>query len=166
MAVKTKELEVFKDYIFKDWNGGKVTLSSIFGGKEDLILIHNMGRSCPMCTMWADGFNGVVHHLEDRAAFAVISPDPPAAQKKFAQGRGWKFRMYSAHRTSFNREMGFETKDGDPEPGVSVFRKGDKGKVFRVAKSRFGTGDKFCIVWPLFDLLPGGSEGWSPKFKY
>ena len=38
---------------------GKVRLSELFGDKNDLIVVHNMGKSCPYCTLWADGFNGV-----------------------------------------------------------------------------------------------------------
>jgi predicted dithiol-disulfide oxidoreductase (DUF899 family) len=33
---------------------GTVRLSELFAGKADLILIHNMGTTCPNCTLWAD----------------------------------------------------------------------------------------------------------------
>lgn len=75
------KLEV-EDYTLAGAGGEKATLSSLFGEKEDLIVIHNMGRSCPYCTMWADGFNGVLKHLENRAAFVVVSPDAPEGQAK------------------------------------------------------------------------------------
>ena len=42
--------------------------------KRDLIVIHNMGASCPYCTLWADGFNGIYDHLADRAAFVALQP--------------------------------------------------------------------------------------------
>src|SRR5262245_145337 len=60
---------------------GPVRLSSLFGGKRDLIVIHNMGVSCAYCTLWADGYNGVYHHLVERAAFVLSSPDPPDVQR-------------------------------------------------------------------------------------
>ena len=94
--MKTKLEEEAKDCVFKDWDNKTVKLSSLFGNKGDLILIHNMGKNCPMCTMWADGFNGVLQHLEDKAAFVVVSPDGPRTQKNFAKSRGWKFKMLSA----------------------------------------------------------------------
>ena|SRR3989441_11641217 len=153
------------DYIFKDWKNKDVKLSDLFGSKEDLILIHNMGNRCSHCTMWADGFNGVVDHLEDRAAFVVVSPDSPETQKAFATSRGWKFRMLSAKGSSFAKDMGFETK-GEADPGVSVFQKTKDGKILRVAKDKFGPGDPYCVVWHFFDLLPNGDNGWLPKFKY
>jgi hypothetical protein len=36
----------------------------------------------------------------------------------------------------------------------------------RVADEPFSPGDDFCIVWPIFDLLPGGAGNWDPKYKY
>ncbi len=156
--------EEVHDYSFTDWSDNTIRLSELFGKKQDLILIHNMGRECPMCTMWADGFNGVLPHLEDRAAFVVTSPDSPAMQKKFARGRGWKFKMLSAQGTSFIEDMGLGTAE-DPSPGVSAFHK-KGGKVYRVAQDRFGPGDDYCSVWHLFGLLLGGDKGWHPKFRY
>lgn len=75
--------------------GGQVHLSALFGGYEDLIVVHNMGSSCAHCTLWADGYNGIHQHVITRAAFVVSSPDSPAVQQKFAEERGWKFRMVS-----------------------------------------------------------------------
>jgi predicted dithiol-disulfide oxidoreductase (DUF899 family) len=144
--------------------GSEVALSSLFGKKNELILIHNMGASCPYCTLWADGFNGVLHHLENRAAVAFESPNPPKTVKKFAAGRGWRFRLVSSEGSTFRKDMGFES-DGSPMPGVSVFvRKG--GRIERVSRSFFGPGDNFCSVWDLLDLLPKGAGGWQPKFRY
>src|SRR5437762_3215437 len=72
---------ITQDYSFKTWDGGELSLAQLFGDKRDLILVHNMGKHCAYCTLWADGFNGVVPHLEDRAAFVVVSNDPPDVQK-------------------------------------------------------------------------------------
>lgn len=143
---------------------GKVRLSALFGGKDMLFVIHNMGTGCPYCTLWADGFNGVYDHLRDRAAFVLSSPDAPEKQRAFAAGRGWRFPMVSHQGTSFAADMGY-MDDGRPMPGVSVFkRKGDK--VLRVADTSFSPGDDFCGVWHLFDLIPEGAAGWQPKFRY
>lgn len=157
--------EEVQDYALKGWDGKDAPLSSFFGNKKDLILIHNMGTGCSYCTMWADGLNGVLHHLENRTGFVVVSPNDPETQKKFATGRGWKFRMYSAKGTTFNKDMEFENEKGAAQPGVSVFRK-ENGKILRVGKAGFGPGDDFCAVWHLFDLLAEGPAGWEPKFRY
>jgi predicted dithiol-disulfide oxidoreductase (DUF899 family) len=158
--------EIKKDYSLKDWNGRDVKFSELFGDKDDLILVHNMGTQCPYCTLWADGFNGLVKHLENRTSFVVVSPDNPRIQKEFAKSRGWKFRMLSGHGTSFIRDMGFEKPKRGFMPGVSVYRKERDGSIFRVAVDQFGPGDDYCIIWHFFDLLPLGSNGWEPRFSY
>jgi len=144
---------------------GPVTLSALFGMHRDLIVIHNMGRSCRYCTMWADGFNGLFPHLADRAAFAVVSPDAPAAQKKFAASRGWRFPMVSGRGSTFSHDMGFQPKPDEPHPGVSTFQLG-RGKIFRVASAPFGPFDAFCATWPLIALLADGVDDWAPQFRY
>jgi predicted dithiol-disulfide oxidoreductase (DUF899 family) len=143
---------------------GPVKLSSLFGRRRDLVVVHNMGRTCPYCTMWADGYNGLLPHLEDRAAFAVVSPDPPKVQQAFARRRGWKFRMVSAQGSKFTADLGFMDGD-DPLPGVSGFRR--KGeKIYRIASASFGPFDPFCAAWHFFDLLAGGVGDWAPRFRY
>jgi len=174
--VKTKERlallrrqlpkEEVKDHALMGWDGSEAKLSSFFGDKKDLILIHNMGTGCSYCTMWADGFNGILHHLENRTGFVVVSPNDCETQKKFAASRGWKFKMYSAKGTTFNKDMGFENEKGGAQPGLSVFRREPDGRIFRVSKAPFGPGDDFCTVWHLFDLLTDGPAGWEPKFNY
>ena len=64
--------QAVQDYVFKNFDGSEVRLSQLFGDKPDLLVVHNMGRGCRYCTLWADGLNGLVKHLEDRGA----SPRP------------------------------------------------------------------------------------------
>ena len=147
-------------------DGSTVRLSELFANKNELIVIFNMGSECPYCTLWGDGFNGMLAHLENRAAVVVVSPDDPETQRKFARSRGWKFRMVSHQGTSFRKDMGFESKKGDPWPGAATFQKDKKGRILHVASAGFGPGDDYCSAWSLFDLLPGGAKGWNPKFHY
>src|SRR5262249_38385193 len=114
---------------------GTVKLSALFGGKDDLIVIHNMGASCPYCTMWADGFNGVYPPLADRAAFVVTTPDPPAGQAKFAKKRGWRFPMVSHKGTRFAEDLGYRGAKGGWLPGISVFKR-EGERVIRVADTQ------------------------------
>ena len=161
--------EPVRDYELRG-SGGPVRISEMFGDKDDLILIHNMGVGCSNCTMWADEFNGVVHHLQSRAAFVVVSPNSPGEQQNLARKRGWRFAMYSAEGTTFIKDMGFQREDGEfmsgYQPGVSVFHKNQDGTIVRVSKDVFGPGDLYCGVWHLFDLLPDGWGDWDPKFDY
>src|SRR5437773_5644616 len=157
------EPEEVENYRFAT-SDGPVRLSELFGDKEYLFVIHNMGEGCPACTMWADGFNGVLPHLENRAAFVVSSPDDPPAQRAFAAERGWRFRMVSHQGTSFAADMGYRNEQGWL-PGVSVFRRLDD-RIYRVSDAPFDAGDDFCAVYHLFDLLPEGAAGWRPQFSY
>ena len=127
--------EPISDYELKNATG-TVRLSEMFGDKDDLILIHNMGEGCSNCTMWADEFNGVCHHLQSRSAFVVVSPDSPSGQQDFARQRGWQFPMHSAEGRTFIRDMGFQWDEeeflSEYQPGVSVFRRVEDGTIVRV----------------------------------
>jgi predicted dithiol-disulfide oxidoreductase (DUF899 family) len=157
------EPQEIPDYEFQT-SEGPVRLSQLFGDHEHLIVIHNMGKSCPACTMWADGYNGIHHHVITRAAFVVSSPDPPQVQREFAASRGWRFPMVSHAGSTFAADMGFRSDKGW-KPGVSVFRR-EGGRIFRVSDTTFSPGDDFCAVWHFFDLLPGGRGDWWPKIRY
>ena len=151
-------------------DGSPVKLSELFGDKPDLMLIFNMGTGCKYCTLWADGFNGMAHHLQDRAAFAVVSGDGPETQAKFKRSRGWTFAMVSSRGTSFAAAEGFqasgEANESGARPGVATYRKSPDGKILRVASAGFGPGDEYCSTWHLFDLLDGGARDWAPKYEY
>jgi predicted dithiol-disulfide oxidoreductase (DUF899 family) len=157
------EPEPVADYRFSTPDGD-VLLSELFGDKQELFVIHNMGKSCSYCTLWADGFNGVQQHLRDRAAFVVSSPDSPEVQQEFAASRGWRFPMVSHQGTDFAEEMGYR-RDGKFWPGISVFRR-QGGEIVRLSDTGLGPDDEFCVVWSFLDLLPGGPEGWRPRYSY
>jgi predicted dithiol-disulfide oxidoreductase (DUF899 family) len=161
---KGQEPEKVKNYEFKTSSGETVKLGDLFGDKKELFVVHNMGKKCPYCTLWADGFNGVIGHLENRAAFVVSSPDKPEVQSEFAKSRDWNFRMVSTAESPFAFEMGYQNERG-VQPGVSVFVKSGND-ILRVSDSEFGPGDDYCHVWHLFDLLPKGANEWGPKFIY
>ncbi|MBI1777726.1 MAG: DUF899 family protein [Proteobacteria bacterium] len=160
---RSAEAEPVEDYEFATVKG-PVRLSRLFGKKEHLFVIHNMGASCRYCTLWADGFNGLYPHLADRAAFVVASPDAPKKQLRFKTARGWRFPMVSHSETSFAADMGYKSKEWWM-PGVSVFTKRGK-KIYRVSDTGFGPGDDFCALWHFFDLLPKGAGDWQPQYKY
>jgi predicted dithiol-disulfide oxidoreductase (DUF899 family) len=130
------EPEELRNYAFTAL-AGSVHLSDLFGDKNDLFVIHNMGTSCTHCTLWADDFNGIYDHIADRASFAVASPDPPDIQKQFAGSRGWKFPMVSHAGTTFARDMGYCSENGGFLPDVSVFKR-DGARILRVPISASG----------------------------
>lgn len=160
-AIEPQEVE---DYTFSTMQG-RARLSQQFGTRKELFVIHNMGSSCPYCTLWADGYNGLYAHLADRAAFVVSSPDPPTVQRRFARRRGWRFPMVSHRGTTFAEDMGYRSKDGGWLPGISVFRR-ERQRIVRVSDTGFSPKDDFCALWRTLDLLPEGPAGWQPKLRY
>jgi len=152
--------EVVKDYEFSG-AGGPVSLSALFGNQDSLFVVHNMGVACNYCSLWADGFNGLIDQIESRASFVIASPDSPAVQQKLAARRGWRFKMLSHEGTTFAADMGYTSEHGF-EPGVSVFKL-DGDHIVRVSDATFGPGDDFCSIWHLFDMLPKGANGWQPR---
>lgn len=159
------EPEIVQDYIFKDNNGNDIALSTLFGDKQDLLIVHNMGKGCAYCTLWADGFVSLLPHIESRSAFVVVSPDLPEVQQAFAQSRGWSFTMVSARESAFTEDMGFQNET-HVLPGVSAFYKDDAGVIYRSNKDYFGPGDVYNAPWHLFSLLREGVKDWQPKHSY
>lgn len=160
---REREIAHVREYELRTVEDATVRLSELFGGKRDLIVIHNMGRKCPYCTLWADGFIGFSRHLNDRASFVLCSADEPATAKAFAASRGWPFRVVSGHGSAFAHDMGFEPKPGEVWPGVSTFHRAADGTISRVAAAGFGPGDSFCSIWHVFELLKDGPGSWEPK---
>lgn len=158
------EPEEVEDYALAG-KDGSVRLSDLFGEKRDLIVIFNMGTSCPSCTLWADGYSGLYPHIADRAAFVVGSPDVPEVQQRFAAGRGWRFPMVSHAGSSFAGDMGYRGEGGGWRPGISVFQR-DGARIVRVSDTGLKPGDDFCPLWHFLDMLPEGSDGWRPRFSY
>ncbi|MCB0217985.1 MAG: DUF899 family protein [Caldilineae bacterium] len=159
------DASIVADYAFETPDG-PVRLSQLFGDRDDLIVVHNMGRGCGYCTLWADGFIGLLPHLESRAAFVISSPDDPSTQAAFAAERGWPFRMIALGESHFAQDMGFADDAGSYMPGYSTFHRGEDGQIRRVSKDFFGPGDPYCGVWHFFDQLAEGPAGWYPRFAY
>lgn len=142
------------DYELVRSDGTKVRLSELFGDKDQLVLIHNMGKTCPYCTMWADGFNALWKHVAEKSAFVLVNNDEPGDQARVAAARNWSFPMVSAKGTSMFRDLGFGDAKGDWYPGVSTLVRKKNGAIERYGAAPFGPGDKFNSVFSFFELLP------------
>ncbi len=165
-----KELpaEEIKDYQFNDKNGNMVWLSELFGEGDELLVIHNMGKECRYCTMWADGFRGYSEIISDRMPWVLTSPNEHSIMKEFGEKRIWNYQYLSYHGTDFALDLGYEIrKDGRSSfmPGVSALIK-KNNKIFRTGKDSFGPGDYYNPVWHFFDLFPKGDNKWIPKYEY
>jgi len=165
-ALRSRGPEPIADATLTRPDGRPVQLSELFGDHDEMLLVHNMGKGCSYCTLWADGFNGIADHLANRAAFVLVSPDAPADLGSFAAGRSWRFDCASAHGTSFVQDLGYEPKPGVYMPGLSSLLKTADGSIERVVHTPMGPGDMYCNLWHMLDLLPRGVNGWEPKYEY
>ncbi|MEM7220728.1 MAG: DUF899 family protein [Pseudomonadota bacterium] len=143
---------------------GEASLLELFAGRDRLLLIHNMGQGCRFCTLWADGFNGQLDHLEDALSVVLVSKDDPATQRQFANSRGWKFRLASHGGGSYIREQSVMADQGNM-PGAVVYER-DGDAIYRRNAAIFGPGDQFCALWSLLSLGGMGEDEWVPQFRY
>jgi predicted dithiol-disulfide oxidoreductase (DUF899 family) len=147
-------------------------------GKDSLLVDHlmfgaNDERPCPMCSMWADGYDAVVRHVMQRANFVLIAKADLGKLRTWAQRKGWTHvRLLSARGNSFNEDFLVE-QAGSQQPAVSVFKRLPDGNIhhFYTTEASLASGhhrgiDIFTPVWNLFDLLPEGRGNWMPKHDY
>lgn len=144
--------------------GGEVTLLDLFAGRDVLFAIHNMGQACRYCTLWADGLNGFLPHLEDRHAVVLLSKDPPDVQRRFANSRGWRFRMASHGGGDYIREQSAAPGDGNM-PGIVCYVR-DGTRVLRKNSAVFGPGDLYCSIWNVLALAGLGESDWTPQYSH
>ena len=143
---------------------GKTSLLDLFGDKDKLLVIHNMGQGCRYCTLWADGFNGFVPHLESAMALVLVSKDEPEVQRRFANSRGWRFNLASHGGGPYIEEQTVMEGSGN-YPGAVVYRK-DGESIRRISAAVFGPGDLYCSIWNLLGLAGMGEADWTPQYRY
>ena len=125
-------VEVEKRYLF-DTDDGEQTLAELFGGRSQLLVYHFMfgpewTEGCPICSFWADSFNGAVAHLAHHDVTMVCASRAPLARlEAYKRRMGWSFPWVSSGRSDFNYDFGVSVRDLDagasqpemerPEPG-------------------------------------------------
>jgi predicted dithiol-disulfide oxidoreductase (DUF899 family) len=170
-----------KDYIF-DGNGGKETLAELFEGRNQLVVYHFMfdptwDEGCPACSFWADNFNGLAVHLNQRdVTMLAISRAPLRKLQAFKKRMKWGFKWVSSLNTDFNYDFGvsFLPKDWKKGPvihnyapekissgeraGISVFYKGGDGAIFHTYTCYARGLDMMNNVYHYLDLTPKGRD--------
>src|SRR5690349_8921037 len=145
---------VNREYVFEGPNG-KQTLSELFDGRSQLMVYQFMfdpswEAGCPNCSFWADNFNGIIVHLNQRdVTMVAVSRAPYSKLAAYRQRMGWGFKWVSSFGTDFNfdfhvsftpGEMAnkkafynfkLQNPDAPEREGVSVFARDTKGRVFR-----------------------------------
>jgi predicted dithiol-disulfide oxidoreductase (DUF899 family) len=100
-------VRIDKDYRF-DTDGGSASLKDLFGGRSQLLMYHFMfgpdyKAGCPSCSAIADGFNGIVVHLQHHdVAFTAVSSAPLAKLQAYKQRLDWTFPWASSAGSDFN----------------------------------------------------------------
>ena len=97
-------------------------------------------------------------------AVALLSRDDPETQRRFANSRGWRFRLASHRGGDYIREQS-AASGHDNMPGAVLYEKND-GRILRKNAVVFGPGDMFCSAWNLLAMAGLGVEDWTPQFSY
>lgn len=101
---------VDKEYLF-DTDDGEETLPELFAGRSQLLVYHFMfgpewTEGCPVCSYWADNFNGGIVHLNQRDVTMVCVSRAPLAQlDAYKRRMGWTFPWASSSRNDFNYDF-------------------------------------------------------------
>ena len=170
--------KVEKNYVF-DAPEGKVALADLFDGKSQLIVQHFMfgadwNEGCPSCSFWTDNFNGVDVHLAHRdTAFVLISRGPIAKLEAYRKRMGWTVRWVSSLNNDFNFDYGvtFQPDEqgkkynldtmkpyGPEDPGLSAFRRGDDGAIYRTYSTYARGLDVLNGTYHLLDMTSKGRD--------
>ena len=160
---KTSMGNKVRNYRFATLNS-ETTLFEMFGNKDKLLLIHNMGQGCRYCTLWADGFNGFLPHLESVMSVVLVSKDSPELQRQFANSRDWRFCLASHGGGDYIREQ--TVMDGSDNMPGAVFYEKDGDTIYRKNACVFGPGDIYCSMWSLLGLAGLGEADWTPQYAY
>jgi predicted dithiol-disulfide oxidoreductase (DUF899 family) len=178
---------VDKEYLF-DGPNGKETLSDLFDGRSQLIVYHfmydpNWDVGCPSCSFWADNFNGIIVHLNQRdVTMIAVSRAPYNKLAAYEKRMGWNFKWVSSYNTDFNfnynvsfRPEETAKKEGmynftiqDPHSpereGVSVFYKDHAGRIFHTYSAYARGIDMLNVAYHYLDLVPKGRDEAGHEF--
>jgi predicted dithiol-disulfide oxidoreductase (DUF899 family) len=172
---------VTKEYVF-DGPDGKQTLPELFDGRSQLVVYHFMfgpdwSAGCPHCSRWADNFNGIIVHLNQRdVTMVAVSRAPYAKLAAYRKRMGWTFKWLSSTETDFNFDyrVSFTSEEiaankalynfsvQDPEAsereGVSVFYKDADARVFHTYSAYARGIDMLNVDYHYLDLVPKGRD--------
>jgi predicted dithiol-disulfide oxidoreductase (DUF899 family) len=172
---------VTKEYVF-DGQNGRETLQDLFGGRSQLVVYHFMFHpddkvGCPHCSLRADGFSGVIPHLNQRdVTMVVVSRAPYSKLVDYQKRMGWNFKWVSSGGSDFNFDFQtsftpeeMEAKRAmynyalrDPlareREGHSIFYKDESGAIFHTYSCYDRGNDKLNIHYHYLDLVPKGRD--------
>jgi predicted dithiol-disulfide oxidoreductase (DUF899 family) len=174
-------VKVDQPYAFEGPDGPQ-TLAELFDGRSQLIVYHFMfgpewQAGCPHCSHWADSFNGIIVHLNQRdVSMVAVSRARLAKLTAYKKRMGWTFKWVLSFGSDFNfdyrvsftpEEMAakrvlynFEMQDphASEREGVSVFFKDAAGAVFHTYSTYARGIDMLNTDYNYLDLVPKGRD--------
>jgi predicted dithiol-disulfide oxidoreductase (DUF899 family) len=183
LAVERRRLpwvRLEKSYEF-DGPNGRLSMLDLFGDASQLIVYHFMMgpgwvEGCPICSFWADSFNGTQVHLAHRdSTLVVVSRAPFPEIEAYRQRMGWSFRWVSSAPSDFNFDFGVSSTPEhkaagteynfrhvdtpmDESPGLSVFARDDADRIFHTYSTYSRGLDPLNSAYQLLDLTPQGRD--------
>jgi predicted dithiol-disulfide oxidoreductase (DUF899 family) len=173
-------VKVDKTYRFEGPRGPE-SLADLFEGRSQLVVYHFMyapdwESGCPHCSFWADSFDDIIVHLNQRdVTMVAISRAPRATLAAYQKRMGWTFKWLSSGDTDFNfdfnvsftpeeiakRSAFYNYSMQDPgkaeREGVSVFHKDARG-VFHTYSAYARGIDMLNTAYHYLDLVPKGRD--------
>jgi predicted dithiol-disulfide oxidoreductase (DUF899 family) len=158
-----------------------VRLSQLFSSPERALVVQHVmyGKRqtspCPMCTMWVDGLDRVLPHIEQRADYVVASAADPVALRAHARARRWDHvRLLSCGESTFQYDFCAEDAEGNQNSTFSVFTLDADGHPRHFYSSHPQMADDvnergidlLSPVWNLLDLTPQGRGDWYADLEY
>jgi len=179
MALPWERVE--KSYRFEGLQGF-LSLGDLFHGRSQLIVYHFMfgpdwEEGCKSCSFWADNFDGIPIHLNQRdVTFTAVSRAPLPTIEAYRRRMGWSFPWVSArgsdfsldYQTAFTPEQLADGKayynyavrpsTASDMVGISVFHRNGQGEVFHTY-SCYGRGVEMVNgAYHFLDLVPKGRD--------
>jgi predicted dithiol-disulfide oxidoreductase (DUF899 family) len=170
-----------KEYNFQGPDG-KESLSQLFEGRRQLVVYHFMfgpdwKAGCPHCSFWADNFDGIIVHLNQRdTTMVAVSRAPYEKLAAYKKRMGWRFKWLSSGKTDFNFDYqasftanalaeknalyNFTRQDaGETDrEGLSVFFKDADGSVFHTYSTYARGIDIINTAYNILDMTPKGRD--------
>lgn len=170
---------VEKDYMFETETGA-ASLSDLFQGKSQLVVQHFMfgvdaDQGCPSCSMWADNYDPMCIHMQQRnVSFVVASRAPLDKLLAYRKRMGWAFNWVSSLNNTFNFDFHVSATEDEQAKGemqynyrtiktqmsdlhgTSVFAKDGEGKVYHTYSTYARGVERMNAVYGFLDLTPQG----------
>ena len=157
-------------------------MAQLFDGRNQLVIYHFMfgpdwDAGCPHCSFWADNFDPIIIHLNQRDTTMVAASRAPYAKlAAYRKRMGWRFKWVSSldsdfnfdHQASFSTEAlsqkepfyNYQRQDvGKSErDGLSVFFKDANGNLFHTYSTYARGIDIINTAYDLLDMTAKGRD--------